>query len=356
MDHSIRVHHRNYLENVVVVEGPLALFCLFHPLQQVAYYSLQHETRCCLYRVLPADDPHDFTLFGWPPPGGNSDEIDCVFGGRFAQLFDREEGLVLPVGVNSVEEVEKLGVGVGVGWGEVYSVKGFSELVLEGQSVVGLIVVLPSKAVLLVENFDAVPVPAESLPAPLFRKDQGLEPVAEERLLFGEVDDVEPYLLVLVAVAHPEVKPLVVPPSVYIVLQNQIVGVDAYLGVAPECVEQVATLEVGVEEDRPRCHWRLIFYLGEVPFFALEIDPRECDEGAGKVVLFHTNIEAAVEELSLVESLPKVLGKRRVFFEVCFPDLFLDLVVLKKCILNGEETMRLGLSVLGIRFGEGGAG
>ena len=160
----------------------------------------------------------------------------------------------MPVGVNSVEEVEKLGVGVGVGWGEVDSVKGFSELVLEGQSVVGLVVVLPSKAVLLVENFDAVPVPAESLPAPLFRKDQGLEPVAEERLLFGEVDDVEPYLLVLVAVAHPEVKPLVVPPSVYIVLQNQIVGVDTYLEVSPESIKQITTLKIEIKKNRPRCH------------------------------------------------------------------------------------------------------
>ena len=236
VDHSIRVHHRNYLEHVVVLGGSLALFCLFHQLQQVVYYSLQHETRRCLDRVLPADDPHYFTLFGRPPPGGNSDEIDCVFCGRFAQLFDGEEGLVLPGGVNSVEEVEKLGVGVGVGGGEVDSVEGVSELVLEGKGIVGLAVVLPSKAILLVENLNAATMPAEPLPAPLLRIDQGLKPIAEERLLFGEVDDVEPYLLVLVTVAHPEVKPLVVPSGVDIVLQNQIVGVWAYFGVAPESV------------------------------------------------------------------------------------------------------------------------
>lgn len=251
VDHPIGVHHRNYLEHIVVVEGPLALFRLFHQLQQVTYYSLQHETRCCLDRVLSTDDPHYFALFGRPPAGGDSDEIDCVFGGRFAQFFDGEEGLVLPGRVNAVEEVEKLGVRVGVGGGEVDSVKGLSELVLEGQGVVGLVAVLSSKAVLLVENLNAVPMPAEALPAPLFRIDQGLKPVAEERLLLGEVDDVEPHLLVLVAVPHPEVKPLVVPPGVDIVLQNQIVGVDAYFGVAPESVQQVATFEVGVEKDRP---------------------------------------------------------------------------------------------------------
>ena len=57
-----------------------------------------------------------------------------------------------------------------------------------------------------------------------------------------------------------------------------------------------------------------------------------------------------------MEGFPKVLAKGGVLSAISFPELFLDLAVLKEGILDGEETMRLGIAVLGVGFGEGAEG
>lgn len=77
---------------------------------------------------------------------------------------------------------------------------------------------------------------------PLLREGRHLHSVVEERIIFEQVDDVEPHFH-RVLYADAEVEPLQVPLGVDVVVQHQIVFVVGHL---VGC-QQIAALEVRIK-------------------------------------------------------------------------------------------------------------
>ena len=145
------------------------------------------------------------------------------------------------------EEAGQVLEGVGKRVAEVDNVAFVHEAILEGKTIVRLVTrLLPQFAAFPIGYLGAVPHPADVALLVLDHgEDGGLHAVLEQRVLLGEVDDVELDACALGHVAHAEEEPLVVALGVYVVLQDQVVLVVLAL-VGPE---QVARLEVGVELD-----------------------------------------------------------------------------------------------------------
>ena len=110
-------------------------------------------------------------------------------------------------------------------------------------------VVLSFYVVLLVVYFRTISVPPQRR---LFLwKNKRFQTVAEERFFFSQVYYIQTNFLVFVCVSDFEVEPLVVPFGVYVVLQNEVVSLNAVLFVGFfEDEEEIATLKMGVENER----------------------------------------------------------------------------------------------------------
>lgn len=169
----------------------------------------------------------------------------------------------------------------------------------------------PFDAILLIAYLDSISMPINSIFTKFLRKDQRLQPITEQRLLLNQIHNIQFYLLILSSVCHLEVKPLVVPFSVYVVLQNQIVSLNRITTVSiPENAQQITTLKVRIEDnwtvvvlDRAR---RLGSDLRKTPLtFRLEVDPCNIHEDASKILLFITGLKSAIVQFFIMIFVPK---------------------------------------------------
>ena len=62
MNDSIRVYHRDDLEDIIVIETVILLFGLNDSLQQILYYTLNDIAGCSFHWMLSADNPDDLAL------------------------------------------------------------------------------------------------------------------------------------------------------------------------------------------------------------------------------------------------------------------------------------------------------
>lgn len=81
--------------------------------------------------MLPGQNPDNFAVLSGLLTSGNGNQIDCVFSHCFAEFLYAEDTCILFVREDAIHEVEKLSVRVGIGRGEVNSVKSLSKLVLK---------------------------------------------------------------------------------------------------------------------------------------------------------------------------------------------------------------------------------
>ncbi len=108
----------------------------------------------------------------------------------------------------------------------------------------------PFDVILLIAYFDSISMPINSIFTKFLRKHQRLQPITEQRFLLNQIHNIQFYLLILSSVCHLEVKPLIVPFSVYVVLQNQIVSLNRITTVSiPENAQQITTLKVRIEDN-----------------------------------------------------------------------------------------------------------
>ena len=113
-------------------------------------------------------------------------------------------------------------------------------VILKRQGVVVTLSVLFPDVVGRVMNLLTFAHPTDSLFVEAgFREYGGLQPFAEQRLFFYQIDYFKLQECVLGDASHSEEKPLVVPLRVYIVLQNQFVRMLAHL----ICLVEITRLE-----------------------------------------------------------------------------------------------------------------
>lgn len=313
VDDSIRVEHRYYFEDVVVIDIGGRSFDCDELAQHMADDPFDHVAGSSLNGVLSPQHPDSPALAGRPLPGGDVDHIDHVFPHRLRPLLDDQAVLELLLEEDGVEVGLQLGVGVGVGGREVDAVVGLSELVLEGEAEEVGVFALPFEAVLLIEHLLAGPHPPDvGLGVVLLRESEGLEPVVEESVLLGQVHDVEPGSYIPLGVGHFEVKPLVMSLRVDVVLQDQIVRFDSSFLLGLVDCQEIAGLEVRVK-DQPFSlgvgFVQLIFGpdVREVVFVfgVFELDSRDGKEYVGEVVPLHGGGEPAVVGLFIMVVIPK---------------------------------------------------
>jgi hypothetical protein len=201
-------------------------------------------------------------------------------------------------------------------------------------------------ATFLIAYLLSIPDPSNSIPAIFLRVGEWLESIAEQGLLLDEVDDVDLDLLVLARVGDLEVEPLVVASRVDVVLQDEVVGIDRVaLVVVFVDVEQVAALEVGVEDERAVVFallgGRLALDLGEVVGlgFGLQVDACDVHEQISKVVLLHPGFEPGVVDLLFAEGFPKGVIGVLLLPAQQLPHLVLHPPILKNCVLDGDESV-----------------
>ena len=116
---------------------------------------------------------------------------------------------------------------------------------------------LSSNVVLLVYDSLSISDPPWSAFAKcLLGKSERLLSIIKETILLDKIDDVETDFEIFFYVAHLEEEPLIMSFCVDIVLQNQIISLNFSLSFILENIQQIATLEMWIENEAARLNLR----------------------------------------------------------------------------------------------------
>lgn len=88
MDNSVRVHHRNYFEDVSVIESISFLDSFRNQLKQIVDNAFNHETGSGLDWMLASYNPYDLTVLDGLLTCGNRNEVYGIFSNCFTEFFD----------------------------------------------------------------------------------------------------------------------------------------------------------------------------------------------------------------------------------------------------------------------------
>lgn len=178
--------------------------------------------------MLSTENPNDIAVFDVLFASAKCDDANGVAADGFCYAFNRNkigEGVLVH---DVIEIFGELGVGVWVDWSEIDGVD-LSEVVFEGESVVGVCGALSFVVVFVVVDFLAIAGPSEAMFAVVSLGEyERFNSVAEHGLVFNEVDDVEAYFIMLFCVVYFEVKPLVVSFCVDVILEDEVVCLDLW--------------------------------------------------------------------------------------------------------------------------------
>ncbi len=173
-----------------------------------------------------------------------------------------------------------------------------------------LILRLSFDHILLVTYFQTISVPTRLIFILLFITSQRFKSITEKRIIFNKINYIYFNLLVLFGVSHLEIKPLIVPACINIILHYEVISLnDISFIVVLENIEQVTTLEMRIENNRSivviNCFLLVFsFYLRQSFSFGIEVQPCNVHEQISKMVLFWSCFKSTIVQLFIMIHIP----------------------------------------------------